>query len=131
VTFAGLSFSVPRRWPIDHLNTAPPCTNHTVLSGPAVALTTRPPLALPCPAPPLTPQRPANGVEVDAWRGSYLGGRCLTRQQGGLTLCIDKSGPGSILFVKVTEPSGRTVGVQIGLGENGRVARTVLASLRA
>ncbi len=129
VTFAGLSFSVPRRWPIDHLTTAPPCTDHTVLSGPTVALTSSPPLALPCPSPPLTPQQPANGVEVDAWNGSYLGGRCLTSQQGGLTLCIDESSPESVLFVKVTEPGGRTIGVQIGLAGDGRVARTVLESL--
>lgn len=129
VSFSGLSFSVPSRWPIDHLSTAPPCTDHTALSAPTGALTTRPPLALPCPAPPLTPQRPANGVEVDAWNGAYLGGRCLTRLQGGLTLCIDQSSSESILFVKVTEPGGRTVGVQIGLAGDGRVARTVLASL--
>ena len=88
-----------------------------------------PTLALPCPAPPLTPQRPANGVEIDAWKESYLGGHCFTRQQGGLTLCIDESSPESILFVKVTEPGGQTVGVQIGLAGDGKVARTILGSL--
>jgi hypothetical protein len=133
VSFAGLSFSVPRRWPVERLDDAPPCSHGTVLSlraGPAVALTRHAPLALPCPAPSLRPVAPVNGVEVDAWRGSYLGtSDCDTRPQAGLRLCLDRSSPGSILFVKVTEPGGRTLGVQIGLAGDGRIARTVLASL--
>ncbi len=134
VRFAGLSVAVPRRWAVDRRHDAPPCGDHVVLNpgtGPAVVLTAHAPLALPCVAPSFTAVAPVDGVEIDNWPDSYGGGpRCTPRRRVGLRLCLDRSSPDSILFVKVTEPGGRTLGVQIGLAGDGTLARTVLGSLR-
>lgn len=137
VSYDGMRFAAPPTWPIEHLTTAPPCTNDVSMNWqrqPSVTIATGRPLPTSCPLPiaDIEPVEPVNGIEVDAWNGSYRGGsQCAPRQQAGLRMCLDESSPGSILYVKVTEPSGKTFGVQIGLGGDGRIARTLLRSFVA
>jgi hypothetical protein len=131
VTFAGFAFAVPPGWPIDRPSGEQRCTVGFG-STPAVTLESHESPGGPCGGPDLHPVAPVDGIEVDAWNGSYGGGRhCRNRPQAGLQLCLDRSSPGSILFVKATESDGRTVGIQIGLAGDGRVARLVLDSLSA
>lgn len=128
-SFAGVSFAVPPSWPTERPFEGQRCLG--LGPEPAVTLESHQPPGGPCGGVDLHPVKPVDGIDVDAWSGSYFGEQCATRQQAGLHLCLDKSSLGSILFVKVTEPSGRTFRIQIGLAGDGRVARTVLASLSA
>jgi hypothetical protein len=128
VTFSGLSLAVPRHWPIERPFRGQRCVG--LGAQPSLILVGQPIVPGSCGGPLLHPVPPVNGIEVDAWHGSYLGGSdCETRHQAGLRLCIDQSSPGSVLFVKVTDPDGQTFGVQIGLAGDGQIARTLLATL--
>jgi hypothetical protein len=133
--FAGLRFSVPADWPVQHTTTWNLWGPVQITLSEAVTLDTDKTFqALPCPAPMPFPVIPSNGVRVDADAqgptGSFSpGGTCL--HIGGLTACPSRTPDYSILFLRVTVP-GRTkpVYVSIGLAGSGMVARTILYSPR-
>ena len=138
VSFAGLRFSVPATWPVQHTANWDVCgAPQLVLGFPEGVIldTDRYFLALPCAEPAPFALPPSDGVRVDSGRqgptGSFSpGGACL--RVGGLTACPSGSPAYSILLLRVTVP-GRTkpVMLSIGLAGNGMVARTILYSLRA
>jgi hypothetical protein len=84
------------------------------------------------------PQKPVNGVQVDArsqaLRGWHVGvsfsGQCLKVNE--LRVCPATSPVYSILVLKVSVPGrSKPVYVSISLAGNGMIARTILYSLRA
>jgi hypothetical protein len=132
VSFDGVHFAVPPSWPVLRLRDPPFCDSPVALdsqSRPSAIVTTEalPPSTASCVD--RNPLPPMNGIELDAAKAVYPTGTCIPRRQRGLVLCLDQSSPWSILFARITEPSGRTLNVQLGLAGDGRVARTVLHSL--
>ena len=142
VSFAGLRFSVPADWPITRTQVTPGLgaicrTRGVALVGTSVVLSTdaRPAVVPFCPRMSPTPQRPANGVQVDSGLSSEptavtlpLSTRCLDLH--GLIACPASAPEYSILVVKVTVPGrSKPVYVSIGLAGSGVVARTILYSL--
>jgi hypothetical protein len=145
VTFRGMSFEVPRSWPVGRTavagrDVAQPCSASGVaFAEPEVALSTdrqRFPVAY-CPVlPPPRPLPPTDGVEVDA--GSItqfpvalsFSRHCL--HFDGLSACPASTPAYSILILRVALQGRRTpLLVSIGLAGSGIVARTILYSLRA
>jgi hypothetical protein len=142
VTFAGLRFSVPANWPITRTQVTPGLgaiceTLGVAFAGATVTLSTdvRPMLLPPCPYIPPTPQQLENGVQVDSGLRTEpmvtlsFSDHCLVLH--GLTACPASSPAYSILVVRVNVPGrDKPVFVSIGLAGNGKVARTILDSLR-
>jgi hypothetical protein len=136
LTFAGLRFSVPAAWPVQRSNQWNVCGPVTIALSESVTLDTDQTfLALPCALQMPVALTPSEGVRLDSGRqgptGSFSpGGACL--HIAGPTACPSSTPDYSILLLRVTVP-GRTkpVFVSIGLAGNGKVARTILHSLRA
>ena len=143
VTFAGLRFSAPANWPVNRTQVTPGlgaiCGEQGVaFAGTTVTLSTdarRAPLAF-CPRMVPTPRQPENGVQVDSGLRTEptvtlsLSAHCLVLH--GLTACPATSPAYSIIILRVNVPGrDKPVFVSIGLAGNGRVARTILDSLRA
>ena len=142
VSFAGLRFSVPTNWPISRTPVTPGlgaiCREQGVaFLGTTVTLSSdaRPLLFPPCPYIPPTPQQPENGVQVDSGLRTEptvtlsLSPHCLDLH--GLTACPATSPAYSILVLRVNVPGrDKPVFVSMGLTGNGKVARTILYSLR-
>jgi hypothetical protein len=142
VSFAGLRFSVPANWPIARTQVTPGLgaicrTRGVAFVGTTVKLSTdaRPFLVPFCPRGAPTPQRPANGVQVDAGLRTEpmvtlsISARCLVLH--GLTSCPATLPAYSILVLRVNVPGrDKPVFVSIGLAGNGMVARTILESVR-
>jgi hypothetical protein len=144
VTFDGLSFSVPKSWPITrtsyNLGIGKPCSTPGValLSPPRVTLSTDQRVSgISCPLEMPTPQVPHDGVQVDergqlpphiVWPYSRF---CLL-VAGDVYACPLGTYPYSIRVLGVKVP-GRTtpLTVSIGLARNGMIARTILYSLKA
>jgi hypothetical protein len=143
LTFHGLTFSVPRAWPVSRTSEGASIGNMCLTPG--VALTLRVTLSTdkrrvtyPCPLLFPRPQPPSDGLQVDSGSSLQLppdlafSSQCL--HLNGLAACPATSLPYSILILilKVTVP-GRTTPliVSIGLARNGMTARTILYSLRA
>jgi hypothetical protein len=142
VSFAGLHFSVPANWPISRTQVTPGlgaiCREQGVaFLGTTVTLSSdaRPLLFPPCPYIPPTPQQPENGVQVDSGLRTEptvtlsLSPHCLDLH--GLTACPATSPAYSILVLRVNVPGrDKPIFVSMGLAGNGKVARTILYSLR-
>jgi hypothetical protein len=151
VRFAGVRFSVPANWPITWTSGAAydlgtPCAtpgvafqnNAASLLTYGVTLDTDTHFLPPPSCGTVTPlnQPPTDGVQVDSGSRVNFGvtlsfsTHCLSL--GGLTACPATSPAYSILVLKVTVPGRSTpVIVSMGLAGSGKVARTILYSLRA
>ena len=142
VSFAGLRFSVPAKWPLNRTQVTPGlgaiCREQGVAFwDTTVTLSTdsRRLLAVLCPRMSPTPQPPENGVQVDSGLRTEptvtlsLSAHCLVLH--GLTACPATSPAYSILVVRMNVPGrSKPVFVSIGLAGNGMVARTILYSMR-
>jgi hypothetical protein len=143
MTFAGLRFSVPANWPITRTQVTPGlgaiCGEQGIAfwdTSVTVSTDARPVLLPPCPLIRPTPLQPENGVQVDSGLRTEptvtlsLSAHCLVLH--GLTACPATSPAYSILVLRVNVPGrDRPVFVSIGLAGNGKVARTILDSVRA
>jgi hypothetical protein len=159
VTAGDLRFAVPGRWDTGTTNVlGPACDTTKVVVGSGVVVLDSDQVSgalMRCAAlnrKQFPPQEPANGVVVDLhpmaagmWPPSGRVGSCL--HLGGTTACVYDRTPSAddrvaevtarmaeldILFVAVTVPghAGYEM-LEIGLAGNGKVARTILRSLRA
>jgi hypothetical protein len=138
VTFAGLEFSVPKSWPLVRKSYYNDCWLYSDLpASPSVALNQGTSgvdeYSTQCPEPQykfLLSNAP-DGVIIDSggYRREGTTGDCRTMNR--LQVCVVTSDPYEELVLSVDVP-GRVypVTVELGLGGNGTVARTILYSMR-
>jgi hypothetical protein len=153
LTYHGLSFAAPARWPVTRTSynygVGDPCNtpgvdffNEGVGGGEVVLSTDRFLAGFSCSARRNPgPVYPGDGVEVDAGsktlselaaEGLHLAFSKHCLDLHGLAACPATLPAYSILVLKVTVPGHKQpVYVSIGLAGNGMVARTILYSLRA
>jgi hypothetical protein len=142
--FGGLRFAVPSSWPVDRGAGEFTCyldwqVVFSTFAGPGTAVIlstdTQQDVTFNCPAE-VVPRHipaPTNGFRLDLRRRAHdiaYSSHCLDIH--GLRVCPSGTWNYSVLFAAVHVPSGtKPVFLMLGMADNGRVARTVLQSLRA
>jgi hypothetical protein len=135
IVFDGLSARVPASWPVqqtDETDYLFPCGSNGVWSGSSDVLvdTDRNDVSYSCPMEwPGQPWSVSAPVDHLAIGPPVVGSTAKCVHSNGLDVCA-LAGTGSVLYLQVGEPRGRTAAVTISLAGDGLVARTIMGSLR-
>ncbi len=135
VSFAGLSFAVPRSWPEQHaqdwLGCVPELVAHAVVLDTASVSTA----GASCPAPGDSAGAHAAAPGLVVAAGRYVqpaakSSRCMRLHS--LTVCVEPASPSSTILSLSVRQRGSSVPVdlQLGLAGTGAVPRAILDSLR-